>query len=165
MPLMRWDPFTALARLDEEFDDLVRRSFGASSYQYVPPVEMSTEGGDVLITLEVPGVDVADVDIEVVDGRLTITGERKDHFEQSRGRLLVREMRYGGFRRVFQLPEGVTADQIEADADRGLLRVRVKNVTKPVEAPRKIAVKSGGGPQAKTIEGSTTAQPRIEGQK
>jgi HSP20 family protein len=156
MPLMRWDPFTALARLDEEVDELVRRSFGPSSYQYVPPVEMATDGGDVVITLELPGVDVADVDIEVAEGRLIITGERKDHFQADRGRLLVRELRYGGFRRIFQLPEGVTADQIEADADRGLLRVRVKNVTKPVEAPRKIAVKSGTGPQTRTIEGSTT---------
>lgn len=156
MPLMRWDPFTALARLDEEFDDLVRRSFGTSSYQYVPPVEMATEGADVVLTLELPGVDVSDVDIEVVEGRLTITGERKDHFEENRGRLLVREMRYGGFRRVFQLPEGVTADQVEADADKGLLKVRIKNVTKPVEAPRKIAIKSGTGPQTKTIEGSST---------
>lgn len=165
MPLMRWDPFTALARLDEEFDELVRRSFGATSYQYVPPVEMATEGGDVVIMLELPGVDVADVDIEVADGRLIITGERKDHFQEERGRLLVREMRYGGFRRVFQLPEGVTADQIEADADRGLLRVRVRNVTKPVEAPRKIAVKSSARPQTKTIEGSTAGQPKLEGQK
>jgi HSP20 family protein len=154
MPLLRWDPFTALARLDEEFDGLVRRSFGPSSYQYVPAVEMATEGADVVLTLELPGVDVRDVDIEVLDGRLTITGERKDHFEETRGRLLVREMRYGGFRRVFQLPDGVTADQVEADADKGLLTVRIKNVTKPVEAPRKIAIKSGTGPQTKTIEGS-----------
>jgi HSP20 family protein len=156
MPLMRWDPFTALARLDEEFDDLVRRSFGASSYQYVPPVEMATDGADVVLTLELPGVDVRDVDIEVVEGRLTVTGERKDRFAENRGRLLVREMRYGGFRRVFQLPDGVTADQVEADADKGLLTIRIKNVTKPVEAPRKIAIKSDAEPQTKTIEGSAT---------
>lgn len=156
MPLMRWDPFTALARLDEEFDGLVRRSLGASTYQYVPAVEMATEGADVVLTLELPGVDINDLDIEVANGRLTITGERKDHFEDTRGRLLVREMRYGGFRRVFQLPEGVSADQVEARADKGLLRVRVKDVTKPVEAPRKIAIKSGSGPQQKTIEGAAT---------
>ncbi len=164
MPLMRWDPFTALARLDEEFDDLVRRSFGASSYQYVPAVEMATEGADVVLTLELPGVDIEDLDIEVANGRLTVTGERKDRFEDARGRLLVREMRYGGFRRVFQLPDGVTADQVEAHTDKGLLRIRVRDVTKPVEAPRKIAIKSAAGPQAKTIEGSAS-QPRIEGNR
>jgi HSP20 family protein len=148
---MRWDPFTALARLDDEFDDLVRRTFGTASYQFVPPVEMATDGADVVITLEVPGVDTDNVDIEVADGRLTISGERQDRTEGARGKVLVREHRYGAFRRTFQLPQGVTADQVEAEADRGLLRVRVKNVTKPVEPPRKIAIRSDSS--SKVIEG------------
>lgn len=144
MPIMRWDPFTALSRLDDEFEELVRRTFGSASYQFVPPVEMATEGTDVVITLELPGVKPEEVDIEVAEGRLTISGERQDRSEQTRGKVLVREVRYGAFRRSFQLPEGVTADQIEAEADNGLLRVRVKNVTKPVEPARKIAIKGGG---------------------
>jgi HSP20 family protein len=153
MALLRWDPFTALSRLDDDFDDLVRRTFGASTYQYVPAVEMATEGSDVVITLELPGVDVSDIDIEVSAGRLTISGERKDHWEDSRGKVLVREMRYGAFRRVFQLPEGVGPDQVEAESDKGLLRLRVKSVTKPVVPPRKIEVRSAGEAQSKTIEG------------
>lgn len=143
MALMQWDPFTALARLDDEFDELVRRTFGSATYQFVPPVEMATDGSDVVITLELPGVDVDDIDIEVAEGRLTVSGERKDRWEDTRGKVLVREVRYGAFRRSFQLPEGVTADQVEAEADNGLLRVRVKNVTKPVEPPRKIQIRSG----------------------
>jgi HSP20 family protein len=157
MAIMRWDPFTALSRLDDEFDDLVRRTFGASTYQYVPPVEMATEGTDVVITLELPGVDVEDIDIEVADGRLTISGERKDHWEDSRGKVLVREMRYGAFRRTFQLPDGVGPDQVEAESDKGLLRLRVKSVTKPVVPPRKIEVRSHDRPeQARTIEGRSS---------
>lgn len=151
MALMRWDPFTALARLDDEFDDLVRRTFGTATFQYVPAVEMATEGRDVLITLELPGVDVADVDIEVAEGRLTISGERKDRWEDTRGKLLVRELHYGAFRRVFQLPDGIGPDQIEAEADKGLLRVRVRDVTKPVTPPRKIEIRSGAQ-ESRTIE-------------
>src|SRR2546423_14376617 len=114
MPLMRWDPFTALARLDDEFDDLVRRSFGAASYQYVPAVEMSTEGNDVVITLELPGVDVDDIDIEVAEGRLTISGERRDTREEIMGKVLVRVLRYGGFRLPSPAPEGVHSEKVEA---------------------------------------------------
>lgn len=143
MPLMRWDPFTALARLDDEFDGVVRRTFGAATYQFVPPVEMATDGADVLITLEVPGVDVNDIDIEVTAGRLTISGERRDTWEQTRGKVLVRELRYGSFRRTFQLPEGIKGDQVEAEADNGLLKVRIRNVTRPVEQPRKIEIRTG----------------------
>lgn len=154
MAIMRWDPFTALARMDDEFDELVRRTFGSASYQYVPPVEMATDGGDVVITLELPGVDPSEVEIEVADGRLSISGERHDRTEQNRGKVLVRELRYGAFRRTFQLPEGVTADQVEAEADQGLLRVRVHNVTRPVEPPRKISIKGGERPAA-VIEGKS----------
>lgn len=152
MPIMRWDPFTALARMDDEFDELVRRTFGSASYQWVPPVEMATDGSDVLIMLELPGVDPNEVDIEVAEGRLTISGERQHRSEHGRGKVLVREHRYGAFRRTFQLPDGVTADQIEAEADMGLLRVRVKNVTRPVEPPKKVEIK-GGGEQSRVIEG------------
>ena len=152
MPLMRWDPFTALARLDDEFDEVVRRTFGSATYQFVPPVEMATDGSDVVINMEMPGVDVSDIDIEVAEGRLTITGERKDRWEDSRGKVLVREFRYGSFRRTFQLPPGVTHEQIEADADRGVLRLRIKNVTKPVQPPQKIAIRGGQPAQQKTIE-------------
>jgi HSP20 family protein len=160
MPLMRWDPFTALARLDDEFDDVVRRTFGAATYQFVPPVEMATDGADVVLTLEIPGVDVSDLDIEVAEGRLTVSGERKDRWEDSRGNVLVREIRYGAFRRTFQLPEGVTADQVEADADKGMLRLRIRNVTKPVTPPQKIEIRSGQQPQRKTIEAEARPTPQ-----
>src|SRR2546421_12682803 len=105
MPLMRWDPFTALARLDDQFDDLVRRSFGTAQYQYVPAVEMSTDGNDVVITLELPGVDVEDIDIEEADGRLTISCERRDTREETKGKAMVRELRDGGMRRTLHLRE------------------------------------------------------------
>lgn len=161
MALLRWDPFTALARVDKEFDDLVGRTFGAASYQFVPPVEMATEGSDVVITLEVPGVDVSDIDIEVAEGRLTISGERKDRWEDSRGKVLVRELRYGAFRRTFQLPEGIRAEQVEADADKGLLRVRVRNVTRPVLPPQKVAIKSSNEStpvEPRTLQGEAAEQ-------
>jgi HSP20 family protein len=156
MALMSWDPFTALSRLDDEFDNLVRRTFGSASYQYVPAVEMATEGSDVVITLELPGVNIEDVDIEVAEGRLTISGERKDRWQDARGRVLVREFRYGAFRRTFQLPDGVTADRVDAEVENGLLRVRVKNVTRPVEPPRKIQIKGGQQGGDRVIEAKSS---------
>ncbi|HZN20386.1 MAG TPA: Hsp20/alpha crystallin family protein [Micromonosporaceae bacterium] len=77
-------------------------------------------------------------------------------WENTRGKVLVRELRYGAFRRSFQLPDGVGGDQVEADADHGLLKIRIRNVTKPVEQPRKITVRAGQDePQRRTIEAQT----------
>lgn len=157
MAWMKWDPFTALARLDTTFDELIRHGFGAQTQHYVPSVDMATDGADVVISMELPGVDPDDVDIEVADGRVTVRGERKDTVDQQSGRLLVRELRYGSFQRSFALPDGVDADRVEAEFDNGVLKVRVKDVTRPVEQPRKIAVRPvTGEAKAKPIEGQAT---------
>ena len=162
MPLTRWDPFTALSRLDKDFDELVRRTWAAPAGRsstrttagYVPAVEMRAEDSDVVITLELPGVDVdKDVDIEVAEGRLTISGQRHDRSAdlEEAGKVLVREFRYGSFRRGFALPEGVTAEDVGAAYDQGLLEVRIRNVTKPAVPPRKVAIRSA---QKRAVEGS-----------
>ena len=161
-----WDPFTTLARLDQDFDALVRRTWGSAptatggrapsrtTAGYVPAVEMRADGNDVVITLELPGVDVErDVDIEVAEGRLTISGQRRDRNEEREesGRVLVRELRYGSFRREFALPDGIVADQVDASYDRGLLEVRVREVAKPAVPPQKVEIRAGGQPR--TVEG------------
>jgi HSP20 family protein len=78
-----------IARLDDEFDDVVRRSFGTQrttrSAGFVPAVDMGMDGTDVVITLELPGLDADDVDLQVHQGRLTITGERRDTSEKVHG--------------------------------------------------------------------------------
>ena len=163
-----WDPFTTLARLDQDFDALVRRTWGTAPGQpsrtaatgsrttagYVPAIEMRADGADVVITLELPGVDVTnDVDIEVAEGRLTISGQRRDRNEErdEGGKVLVRELRYGSFRREFALPEGVTAEHVDASYDQGLLEVRVREVSKPALPPQKVAIRSAADPR--TVEG------------
>jgi HSP20 family protein len=161
MALTSWDPFTTLARLDQDFDELVRRAWSTqgrgtarTSAGYVPAIEMRADGADVVITLELPGVDVdKDVDIEVAEGRLTISGERRDRYATSdeAGKVLVRELRYGSFRREFALPEGVGADDVEASYDHGMLEVRVHNVTRPVVPPQKVSIRAA------------SARPTIEG--
>ncbi len=70
--------------------------------------------------------------------------------------MLVRELRYGAFRREFALPDGVTADDIEAAYDRGMLHVRVRNVTKPAEPARKIPI--AGVSQRQSIQGKVEGQ-------
>lgn len=166
-----WDPFTTLARLDQDFDALVRRTWAGSAPPaaspagrtagFVPAVEMRADGADVVITLELPGVDVSkDVDIEVAEGRLTISGHRRDRQEELEGggKVLVRELRYGSFRREFALPEGVTAEHVDATYDQGLLEVRVREVSKPVLPPQKVAIRSTG--EGRTIEGHAEGSSR-----
>lgn len=91
-----------------------------------PAAEVVKDGDDAIVRVELPGIDVdRDVNVEVEDGRLVIYGEHRDeHSEEKDGRTL-REIRYGSFRRSFQLPTHVTGDAITASYDAGVLTVRV----------------------------------------
>ncbi len=145
MAVTRWDPFTALARFDREFDELVRRGWGganaATRAGFVPPVEMQTRGSDVVIRLELPGIDVErDVEVAVDKGRLVIRGERRDDREEQGGSYLVRELRYGSFHREFALPEGVTGEHVEAQYDQGMLEVVVHEAVRREPEPQQIKI-------------------------
>jgi HSP20 family protein len=145
-----WDPFTTLVRqFDTDFDALVRRSFGPTRRPgtgFVPAADVTRDGDDLVVTLALPGVDVAkDVDVEVTEGRLAVIGRQGERTESDRDGVLVREIRSGQFRREFALPKGVTAEQVEADYDKGLLTVRVHDVVRHPAQPAKITVRSHAG--------------------
>ncbi|MBP2475420.1 HSP20 family protein [Crossiella equi] len=147
-----WDPFTALVRqFDRDvFDGLTRSA--SSAQGFVPAADVRKDGADVVVTLELPGVDVAnDVEVEVAERRLVISGRRQDEVSEEKNGFLRKEIRSGEFRREFSLPAGVTAEQVEADYDRGLLKVRVKQVVRVPAAPAKIA-----------IRGAETERPAVE---
>ena len=138
-----WDPFGNLVRqLDRDFDNLTRRFAGGPGVEgFVPATDVERDGSDVVIRVELPGVDVAnDVDVEVADGRLSISGRRSGEQTRSEGSVLLREIRTGAFRREFNLPEGVTAEQVDARYEKGVLEVRVREVSKPETGPTRIEI-------------------------
>ena len=138
-----WGPFGLVRQWDTDFDELVRRAFNNThSTGFVPSADVTREGNDVLVTVELPGVEASDVDIEVLGGRLTISGKRSARTESKENGVLFREIRSGGFRRQFTLPKGVTAEQIEADYDNGLLKVRVRDAVAPAPVATKVKVRS-----------------------
>jgi HSP20 family protein len=95
---------------------------------------------------DLPGMTEDDIDIEIKDNVLTVSGERKsDHEEKGEGFHRV-ERSFGSFSRSLTLPQGIDADQVEANFDKGVLEVRVP---KPAEAkPTRVQIGKG------TVEGS-----------
>ncbi|WP_375000344.1 Hsp20/alpha crystallin family protein [Aeromicrobium sp. CTD01-1L150] len=139
----RRDPFFS------DFDALVRSAFGTGAgtgsgqnVAFSPAVETARDGDDIVVRLELPGVDVSeDVSVEVVSGRLVVKGERRDsRSEESESRRLS-EIRYGSFQRTFSLPSHVTAEAVTASYDAGILSVRVAGVYAGTE-PTRISIES-----------------------
>jgi HSP20 family protein len=140
-----WDPFAVLGRLDREFEAIVRDSFGARPRRavapatgaavarkapafgaVVPSADVAADGEDVVISIELPGVDVEkDVTVEINRGRLVVHGERSASSESTEGGRIRRERWHGSFHREFTLPENVAADRVAASYDRGVLSVRL----------------------------------------
>jgi len=166
MQVQRFDPFSVLSRMDREFDDLVRRGLGGreatrATSGFVPAVEVVREGQDVVVRVELPGIDVQrDVSIEVDRGKLVLSGERRDEHEGTTEGVLVRELRYGQFRREFALPPGVSPEQVEATYDAGLLDVRVRGVVSPEPSVVRVPITTGG---RATVEGSATESHETAG--
>ena len=95
-----------------DFDTVVRRTFGPSAFGsvrrtfgFTPAAEVTRDGSDAVLRLELPGVDVSkDVVVEVVNGQLVVRGERRDERASSEHGRTLRGVRYGSFRRAFARP-------------------------------------------------------------
>ncbi|KAL0071175.1 hypothetical protein AAF712_001737 [Marasmius tenuissimus] len=93
----------------------------------------------VTATFELPGLNKEDVQIDVHDGRLTITGETKISEEHNNDGYAVRERRFGKFSRTLRLPQGVNEDEIKAGLEDGVLTVSFPKAGKEA-APKKITI-------------------------
>src|ERR1700740_3322 len=104
---------------------------------FSPAAEIVKDGEDAVVRLELPGVDVEkDVNVEVDKGRLVIPGEHRDEHSENQNGHALREIRYGSFRRSFQLPAHVTSEAVTASYDAGVLTVRVTGAYTGIQAQR-----------------------------
>jgi HSP20 family protein len=153
--LTRWDPFRELQTLQSRMSRLFEEQYGGGSQDlttsgaFVPPVDIYEDQHGIQLKLEVPGIDEKDLDIQVENNVLTVSGERKFEQEQKEENFHRIERRYGSFTRSFTLPQTVDGEKITADYNSGVLSIRL---AKREEAkPKQIKVNIG--------------QPPIEGKK
>jgi HSP20 family protein len=92
---------------------------------YVPQSVSYVDGDSFCIRVDLPGVDPKEVELIVEDNQLTLKGERKAEQGQQNGHRLAQEVQYGAFARTFTLPEGVTAEGLQARYHNGVLEVTV----------------------------------------
>jgi HSP20 family protein len=162
MALIRWEPVRELHTMQSEMNRLFSTLFDSptpsngvrqgrtSIRRWIPAMDLVETGDHFVLRADLPGIAEGDVNIELEDNVLTVSGERKaEHEERKEGYYRV-ERASGRFSRSLTLPEGVNAEGIEANFDNGVLEIRVP---KPEEhKPRKVAITVGGAP--KTIEGA-----------
>lgn len=110
-------PASFSGMLDRFFSD----SMSAALKQFTPAVDISEDEKSYAIHLAVPGVKKSDFKINLIDGKLTVSGERKMEEKKEGKNYHNIETQFGNFSRSFFLPEDVLADQIEASYENGML--------------------------------------------
>jgi HSP20 family protein len=117
MAFARWDPLRDLLAIQQRLD---RFKPGLAGWN--PPVDLHETPDDYVITAEVPGLSRDDIEIQMHDGRLTLSGTRRERGAPCEQYHRVERGR-GSFSRTFQLPIPVDADRIVADLRDGVLTV------------------------------------------
>lgn len=108
---------------------------------FLPPADVTVSEGDLVLTLDLPGLAADDVSIELVDGVLTVRGERTRPQPAEGTSWVHSERAFGSFERRIAVPKGVDADAIMASMDNGVLSLIVP---KPERLkPKPIAIASG----------------------
>ena len=128
--LMEWRPFREVSRLRREMDRLWDDYFGPGrrglqplQAEFAPAVDVKESADQVVVKVEVPGMDAKDINISVMGEVLTIKGEKKAERGGKEENYHLVERSYGSFSRSVKLPAAVDLDKIEAKYDKGVLTV------------------------------------------
>ena len=154
--ITRWDPFREFITLQNRMNRLFHDSFGPEGTKdaealttttFTPAVDVYEDEHNVTLKIEVPGIDEKDIDVRVENNTLSVHGERKFEKEEKEENYRRVERQYGSFTRTFTLPTTVDPENIEANYDKGVLKIQL---AKKAEAKPK-QIKIGVGSE-KTLE-------------
>jgi HSP20 family protein len=142
-----WKPFTELTpfrefermrrdmdRLWDSFFEGAPRRRGEERGEWLPSLDVSETKNELVVKVEVPGMEGKDIDISLSDGVLIIKGEKKQEKEEKEADYHLIERSYGSFVRSVRLPKEVQGDKINASYKDGVLRI---TLPKSEEAKRK----------------------------
>jgi HSP20 family protein len=156
--IVRWEPLRELSSLQTEMNRLFNTAFDApagnsGARRWTPAMDLVETDEHFVLRADLPGMTESDVNIELEDNVLTVSGERKAEHEEKREGFYRVERSFGRFSRALTLPKGVDPEAVTAGFENGVLEVRVP---KPEQRkPRKITIGTAGD-EPKTIEGAAS---------
>lgn len=156
------DPFALLRQMTADFD----RFFGERGWpafrwpafrntalgegtDWVPEIDVFEKDNRLVTKIDLPGLKKEDVKVEVTDGHLAISGERKSEVEEKKDQFYRCEREYGSFYRAVPLPEGVKLEDVKATFADGVLEVSIQLPVKAEPAVRKVEVQDAAPKAAK----------------
>jgi len=134
----RWDPVAELSRFQQRMDDVFAGASGA--VHAFPPVNVWHNGEGAIVTAELPGCDIGDIEISIHGDTLTLRGSRKPEELKEGEQFHRRERVFGQFSRTLTLPFRADAERAEAKFNSGVLSITLPRAVE--DKPRNIAIKA-----------------------
>ena len=128
--LMEFDPFRGMG------------TFEAGSVLQSARADVSETDSEYEISVELPGIDDKDIELDISEGMLTLNAEKREEREEKKKNYHLTERSYGSVRRSFRVPEGVEVGKIDAEFSKGVLQVTLPKTKEAKAKQRKIPVKS-----------------------
>jgi HSP20 family protein len=125
------------------FDFEPLRRFETALSGAVPTAEVTEKDSEFVVTLELPGIDQKNVDIDINGNLLTVKGEKREEKEEEKDKHYhLSERRYGSFSRSFTLPDTVAHDRITATMKDGVLTLTLPKTEAATRPARKVEISS-----------------------
>ena len=157
--LTRWDPFREFVTIQDRMNRLFRDSYGTEGRQedlttttFAPAVDVYEDEHNITLKIEVPGIEEKDIDVRIENNTLTVHGERKFEKEEKEENFRRVERQYGSFTRTFTLPNTVDHEKVQADYDKGVLKIQLAKKAEAKPKQIKVNVASANQGSAKTLE-------------
>ena len=147
--LRTYDPLLDLHReMNRLFDDVFGVNAGSggsgmAAYASAPRLDMHESEQELTVEAELPGVDRADLDVRLDGDVLTISGEKRSRRDDKQQNAHLSECSYGRFQRSVQLPFRPEGDDVQAEFEGGVLKLRVPKRPEAMQGSRRIEVKCG----------------------
>ena len=106
----------------------------------MPQVDIGESQKDYTITVEVPGVQEKDIDLTLIDGTLTIRGEKRSEHEEKEKHYHRVERSYGSFQRILSLPNDADENTVKAKFKDGVLTITIAKDPQAKPAGRKFEI-------------------------
>jgi HSP20 family protein len=169
MAVIRWEPIGEINTIQNEMNRLFNTLFDQPAYggrasgngarRWIPAMDLVEADDHYILRADLPGLSDEDVNVELQDNVLTVSGERKPEEEAHRDGFYRLERAFGAFSRSLTLPEGINPEGVQAHFDRGVLEI---TIPKPEQKkPRQVQIKLGAGAvDTNTIDSAETADPQ-----
>ncbi|GBF04123.1 heat shock protein Hsp20 [Deinococcus aerius] len=159
--MMRFDPFREIEELTQRMDRAFGNGMTTQGARLAPPVDVHEDEQGLELTLDLPGVQPDDIQIEAENQTLTVQAKRD--YTRGEGRTAHRvERAYGTFIRTFSVPAKYDLTKVEATFDHGTLTLRVPR--SEAAQKRTVQVRTGGQLNApKTVEAGQNSTAETQG--